>query len=313
MAAIDFDIRRLERRARSLDPKWTIGTRAGIGILDLPTARVRVRVAGCGTMTIVFATDMPNVVESYDDVIRLLEKDYRIVVFEQVGFGFSYPKRGFSFTRRAYVDAMTDMLNALGMAPYMLVSPCVNVFAALSVAKENESLVKRLVLMQAIEWNDQRKWAGWALDRFMFAAAFIPFGGKEILSTPYLGQWAWAAAERKFPRRTHPHVIYRSKERPELFHRIADPLYAAHEHGACTCFGSSFQNYFDVADQIPVVSQPTLILWASADRGHAKANPKALRAYAPHASWVEVPDTGHHLDLENPEAVTDAIRRFMDS
>jgi pimeloyl-ACP methyl ester carboxylesterase len=313
MAAIDFDIRRLERRASRLDPKWTVGTREGIRILELPTARVRVRVAGRGEMTLVFATDMPNVVESYDHVIGLLETDYRIVVFEQVGFGFSYPKRGFTFTRRAYVDAMADMLNALGMAPYTLVSPCVNVFTALSVAKENPSLVKRLVLMQAVEWNDQCKWAGWAIDRFMLAVAFMPRGGKEIVSTRYLGQWAWASAERRLPRRTHPHVIYRSKERPELFRRITDPLYAAHEHGACSCFASSFQNYFHAADQIPVVSQPVLILWATADRGHAKANPKALRAYAPHAVWVEVPDTGHHLDLENPEAVTHAIRRFMNS
>src|SRR5882724_4688733 len=109
MAAIDIDIRRLERRRRRLDPKWTINTRPGIRFLELPTARVRVRVAGRGTRTLVFATDMPNVVESYDEIIRLLEDDFRIVVFEQVGYGFSFPKPGFRFTRRSYVDAMTDM------------------------------------------------------------------------------------------------------------------------------------------------------------------------------------------------------------
>jgi hypothetical protein len=64
---------------------------------------------------------MPNVVESYDDVIRLLEDDFRIVCFEQVGFGFSFPKDGFRFARRSYVDATVEMLHALDLGPYSLV------------------------------------------------------------------------------------------------------------------------------------------------------------------------------------------------
>jgi pimeloyl-ACP methyl ester carboxylesterase len=54
-----------------------------------------------------------------------------------------------------------------------------------------------------------------------------------------------------------------------------------------------------------------MVLWASADRGHARSDPKALLDYVPGARWVEIPDTGHHLELENPEAVTKAIREFL--
>jgi pimeloyl-ACP methyl ester carboxylesterase len=311
MSAIDLDIRRLAQPARRAELPWAVSTRPGIRLLESDTAHVRVRVAGRGRRTLVFACDMPNVVESYDVVIQALEEDFRVVCFEQVGFGFSFPKPGFSFTRKAYVDAMVEMLRALDLGPYVLVSPCVNVFTALSVAHEHPELVERLVLMQAIRWRDQCRWAGWAIGRFMLACAGMPVLGKDITRTPYLGQWIWARIERPFARRTHPHVIYRAKERQARFQQIAEPLYDAHDHGAATCYASAYQNYFDPDDIIPTVSLPALVLWASADRGHAQADPRALLEYAPGAAWVEIANAGHHLDLEQPEAVAASIRDFL--
>jgi hypothetical protein len=100
MTAQELDIRRLERRTRGSgrqprDADWPSSTRPGIRIVDLPTAQVRVRIASHGPRTLVFACDMPNVVESYDVLFHLLQDDFRVVCFEQPGFGFSYPKRGF--------------------------------------------------------------------------------------------------------------------------------------------------------------------------------------------------------------------------
>jgi pimeloyl-ACP methyl ester carboxylesterase len=308
MSAIDCDIRRLSRRSDCLT--WATNTRAGIRILDLPGARVRVRIAGRGDATLVFACDMPNVVESYDEIIRLLGDHYRIVCWEQPGFGFSYPSAGFEFTLASYVSVMIAMLETLELGPYTLVSPCQNVYQALMVADQRPELVQRLVLMQAVRWRDMFGFADWAISRFVFAGAFIPVFGKEIVRTPYLGQLLWAGIEAQIARRTHPHVIYRANERQERFKQISDPLYAAHEHGACACFASAYQRYFDPNVYIPTAVQPTLILWANADQGHAQSNPKALLEYAPHARWIEIPDTGHHLDLENPEAVAKAIREF---
>ena len=90
---------------------------------------------------------------------------------------------------------MADLLKALDMGPYTLVAPCVNVFTALSVAEENPAIVERLVLMQAIEWQDQCEWANWAQGRFMLAVAMIPAFGDRVVATPYLGQWIWAGAQ----------------------------------------------------------------------------------------------------------------------
>jgi hypothetical protein len=43
---------------------------------------------------VVFACDMPKVVESHDETIRPLVDEHRLVFREQPGFGFSYPKPG---------------------------------------------------------------------------------------------------------------------------------------------------------------------------------------------------------------------------
>jgi pimeloyl-ACP methyl ester carboxylesterase len=42
------------------------------------------------------------------------------------------------------------------------------------------------------------------------------------------------------------------------------------------------------------------------------SDPKALLDYAPNAQWIQIADTGHHLDLERPEKVARAIRDFLE-
>ncbi len=307
-----LDAWRLRRRAKRLDPAWAAGTRPGIRIVDLPETQVRLRIAGQGSRTIVFCCDPPNVVENYDEVIQHLEADYRVVCIEQPGFGFSYPKARFDFTRQAYARAHIAVLETLGPGPYVLAYPCIQAFTALEIAGRRPDLVSALVLMQATGWTRQKQWAGLVVKRFLLAAAFLPVVGRLVTATPFLGQAVWAAAEPGFARRTHHHVIYRAAARPALFERLARPLYDAFDHGACNCMASGFQCYFkDPEAAIPRATQPALVLWATGDRSHVASDRRGLLAYVPQARWEEVPETGHHLDIENPAAVTGAIRRFL--
>jgi pimeloyl-ACP methyl ester carboxylesterase len=66
---------------------------------------------------------MLNVVDNYDEVIRHLEDDYRVVCFEQQGFGFSYPNASFDFTRQAFADVLGDLLRELDIRPCVLAFP----------------------------------------------------------------------------------------------------------------------------------------------------------------------------------------------
>ena len=311
MHAYEFDNWRLARRARRETWSWATSTREDIRIIDLPTSHVRVRIVGQGQRTIVFPCDMPNVVENHDEVIRLLQDDYRVVSYEQPGFGFSYPKRNFDYTRRAYADTLTELLRALGPGPYTLAAQCVSTFYALQVAYEQPKLVDSLVLMQATEWPRQCEWAKQVMKGFGLLAAYLPLIGEPVTRTPGLGQLLYASIEPKFARRTHPHVIHRANERQELFRALTGPLYAAFEHGACNCMASAYQRYFDPNSTIPKVTQPSLVLWANADQSHQTSDSRGLLHYAPQADWQELPNTGHHLEIENAPAVTDAIKTWL--
>lgn len=315
MRAVDIDILRLSRRLSTMDRETITGSRPGIQLLELDDSYVRIRTAGVGPRTIVVACDPPNVVENYDAVIAALEADFRVVVFEQPGFGFSYPKAGFDFTRRDYARVLTQVLDRLGHGPYVLAFPCIAIFHALQVAFDRPELVDKLVLMQATSWTTQRKWVTQVIGTFSsLLSGITEFSdiGEKVTAMPFLGQGVWAVAEPSFARQTHKYAVYRSAQRPALFKALLDPLEDAFERGACNCMASSYQNYFlDDESDIPVVKQETLVLWANKDWMHRNSDPQGLLRYTPQAHWEEIPYTGHHLDLENPQAVTAAIRRFL--
>src|SRR5262245_33906170 len=134
MDGTTYDIRRLAPRIEATRP-WAVATRPGLRIVELPSTQVRVRVAGTGPR-VVFACDPPNVIEQYDDIIERLAPDFTVIVFEQPGFGFSFPKAGWTFTRREFADALLGLLATLGMAPYALAFPCVSTYYGMQVAHD---------------------------------------------------------------------------------------------------------------------------------------------------------------------------------
>jgi pimeloyl-ACP methyl ester carboxylesterase len=329
-----LDTHRLTRRWPRLDHGAVVGTRPGIRILELPTTNVRVRVAGTGPVTIVFVCDPPNVIEQYDDVIARLAPRHRVVVMESPGFGFSFPKAGFGFTRQEFSAVQAAVLRTLGLAPYVLVVPCFASFAALSTAADNPTLVQKLVLMQATSWSGQKIWTHEVAKSFVLDTLGVPFGDR-LAATPFFAQAMFALRERLFPDLTHPVAVYRSSERPELLAKFLEPGREAFRQGACNCMPSVYQRYFSDSDaDIGAPKQPALVLWADRDFWHDNQNAReefpglrglvlnkilrkvasdkrGLLQHVPHARFVEIANTGHHLDLENPEAVCFQIERFV--
>jgi len=62
---------------------------------------------------------------------------------------------------------------------------------------------------------------------------------------------------------------------------------------------------------LPRIRCPTLILRAERSSILSREAAARMRAVIPRASLLEVPDTCHHLTLERPGWVADAVRRFL--
>ena len=70
---------------------------------------------------------------------------------------------------------------------------------------------------------------------------------------------------------------------------------------------------FDVADRLPRIAVPTLILAGAEDRLTPPRLGRALADGIPGARLVEIPGAGHFPQLETPEAVNGALRTFLAS
>ena len=117
-------------RSRSIAQSSEFNSRPGIANLQLSTTLIRYRMVGDGPQTLVLAADPPVVIEQYDELIQCLKDDFRVIVFELPGFGFSLPRSGFRFDFAKAID----------------------------IAARFPSLVSGVVLVQAPSWGEEVKW-----------------------------------------------------------------------------------------------------------------------------------------------------------
>ena len=122
-------------RLRSALTSDRFNSRPDVRHASLPECIVRYRVSGSGPRTLVLATDPPVAVEQYDRLIELLKNDFRVVVFEIPGFGFSLPRSGFSFDFVKLNDVVARFLQRLECGPYILAFPCVAAYGAIDIAE----------------------------------------------------------------------------------------------------------------------------------------------------------------------------------
>ncbi len=152
----------------------------------------RVREGGSSGSTLVLFADGPNALEHHDAIFDRLAQWSGVVAVDPPGFGFSTPESNFDFTLRAFADAYAALLTALGRGPYVLCPTCTNVYPVALIAAEHPDLVSHVVLMQALEWDQERIWTSKIVD---------PNGD---LARPYAGQtfnyqMRAAAAEAWYP------------------------------------------------------------------------------------------------------------------
>ena len=293
---------------------WATSTRPGIQILSLSSSYVRVRVAGEGSVTVLFVTDPPNVVEQYDPLFAELSSVGRVACMEQPGFGFSFPKPGFDFTRPAFARLLEETLEALGPGPYVLVLACTSAFYGLEVAERLGARVKGLVIVQAAAWGQALPWARYVAWAFTAATLWIPLGGASLMKTPYLGQRLMRRIAPTFCQKTTPQVV-RTKE---LVSTFLEPQSEAVAHGACNCMTSYYQRFFrETTLPVGVLDQPGLIVWGQKDPSHRKVDLRGetpgLRQHFRRSELLKLEGTGHHAELERPAAVARSIRTLLGS
>jgi pimeloyl-ACP methyl ester carboxylesterase len=244
--------------------------------------RVRAQPSSRGPR-LLFGTDMPNVVEHYDDLLAELEGKGDVIVFEPPGTGGSAPTRDFDFGLASLAAVTEELLAQTG--PRTLVFPCYLGLVAQLVARRSPRLAPRVVLPQTVGAADFQRWA----DRV---------DPRRLLRTPVAGQLVVAARRRAIARGWYAASVGHV-ERLSSLSATADRALAA---GGCYCLASLMQRLeadlhgLDLFPRTPL-PVPSAIVWGARDRTHKRSDPtRAL----PGAQVVRFEESGHCADLEEP-------------
>lgn len=268
-----------------------VAARAGCDLWEDADCFVRRRVAvgPPGAATLVFIADGPATVESYDGLIDTLSGRFTIIVVELPGFGFSYAKRAEALTFEGSCQAIADALLDTGLDRMILVGPCVGGLVAAAVAPRLGDRLAGLIIAQTGDFAAERSWVGRTIDR------------DGSLRQAFTGQIAFRLQrERASIDWWSAFACGPGLDLPAFQRTARDVLQA----GSCMALASQLQLWLD--EDLPTVmppAVPTAIVWGLADRSHAETDRASTRTIAPHAAFHECPDTGHFVDLENPELI----------
>lgn len=284
-------------RSRSITHSSEFNSRPGMADLQLADAVIRYRMVGKGPQTLVLAVDPPIVIEHYDELLKCLEDDFRVIVFELPGFGFSLPRSGFRFDFTKANELIAEFLDRLAFGPYLLAFPCISAYGAIDIAGRFPSMVRGVALVQVPSWSEEVKWKH-GRDR------------QGILAKPVIGQLALLALKRK----RAPQWLDAAVGNRQKLSKFVETTDTAFAHGACFCLASAFQRYLTDEEQpLAIINQASIVIWGEADRTHRQTDKSSTRQYCPHAKEVRFEAAGHFPELEEPEMFAREIREWTHS
>ncbi len=261
-------------------------------IAELNGAKLYYDIRGSGPETVVFAHGLLWSGEMFAEQVAALEKDYRCVTFDFRGQGRSAVTRdGYDMDTLA-ADAAA-LIESLHLGPCHVAGLSMGGFVAMRLAARRPDLVRSLILLETSaeaepEENIPRyrvlnfvaRWFGLGLVAgqvmpIMFGRKFLEDPKRQAERDRYRA--ALSANRRVGISRAVRGVIDRSAILPEL-NRIA---------------------------------APTLVIVGDQDIATVPAKAERIRDAIRGAELVVIPGAGHSSTMEEPAAVTAAIRRFL--
>lgn len=280
-------------RRKRFTEGWPSRTSSEVQFFTGKYATYRYRERGEG-QTIVFTADPPVTLEMYDELIELFSKDYRVIVVELAGMGFSAPHSNFSFTWREFNDDVAGFCREVAGERAVLAFSCVAGLAAVDIASRYPELVQSLVLMQTGDVDAFQRWK----------ASRDPKG---LLGRPFIGQ---ILMKRLAPKRM-PDWFRLSVGKKSKVTTFCDCAAESFEHGALWSLASAYQSYLTANIELERPSQPILALWGLADKSHPVGNEHSVKNFSDNVLCRNFSALGHFSELEDPDQIFAEIHLFL--
>jgi 3-oxoadipate enol-lactonase len=252
-------------------------------------ASLRYELSGTGNQTLVLMHEAGGCLESYEDALPGLEKDFRVLRYDQRGFGFSEKVRELNF--ESVVADLAGLLEALNIAAPVHVAGCaMGADYAVGFAARHPGRVAKLVLASPnIDSNAQR-------------------GTQSVERAALVEREGIRAAMDASHERSYPENL-RALDR-ERFRRY-QARWVCNTPASFTAAARMMLSV-DLTPEYAKIQAPTLVIGARHDT--QRPPEKAQRvANAIANSQYMLAETGHFMNVETPQLFVDTVLPFLKS
>lgn len=251
------------------------GSKLAARLVDVGDAQLSVCEAGSGH-PILFLHGNASRWQHWEPQLRALSNRFRCLAFDQRGYGASSPASSTSLSRMA--DDTAALCRMIGVGHAYIVGLSMGSAVAQALALRHPGLVDGLVL------------AG-------MPRANVPPPEAPELSVELFRAMLTAAFSPRF-----------QQAQPDVVARVIDEILQTN---------LDLLRNFSTADTAQVdpnrITAPALVIAAELDAYYSLALLRELAELLPAAEYLELPGAGHVMNLEEPEAFTAAIVRFIDA
>ncbi len=249
---------------------------------------------GRGLETVVFSHSFLVDHRHFEAQIEALSDRYRIIAFDHREHGQSALTGG-DYSMDDLVADAAALIEGLDAAPCHFVGLSTGGFVGLRLALRSAHLLRSLVLMDTSAEREP------ALKRIKYEAMFQAlrvFGFGPLMGI--VMSLMFSPVSLGDPARRDEMVLWRERMR-------------ANDPRAIIRFGRAIFERDDLMRDLHRILTPTLVIVGEDDRPQPPARARRIADGIPGAELVIIPDAGHLSTLDAPQAVNDALTRFLET
>ncbi|MGC3980477.1 MAG: alpha/beta hydrolase [Steroidobacteraceae bacterium] len=276
--------------------------------IEANNVSLRYELSGNGKTTVVLLHEIGMSIEGWDEVVPSLSKGYKVLAYDQRGFGQSEKIRG-PVTLADEVNDLRGLLDGLKLnEPVILVGGAIGGSIAVKFAAQYPDRVKGLVILSPVFRAPTARLAGAAMPAAPAPTAAPAAGARPATTdtaTLIETQGVRAYLEQQLDN-LYPAVLRTDPKRLARFYGIqmaSDPTSRA-------AIVRMISQNGDVSADLPKIACPTLVVATSLFPLGPAANVKPIADIIPKARFVDLP-TGHLAALESPEMVVQMLTKFF--
>ncbi len=255
--------------------------------MELNGVSLRYELAGAGAATIVLVHELGGCIESWDEALPALQREFRTLRYDQRGFGQSEKMSG-TLALGEMVADLAGLLTALAISrPCHIVGSALGAGIAAAFAARHPSRVASLVVQSLVTRSNPA-----LRDHMAARAAQVEHSGMRAQAQTSLA-------------RSYPEILRQDRARFEKY-RLRWIANDPHSFAAI----NRMLLDMDVDPELGRIACPTLAIGCVHDTMRPPAMVRALAAMIPGARYIEA-DSGHFMHVQSPALFAQQVLQFI--